>query len=81
MLSRIFQQDKTTGNYVSFLLDRKFDPEDTVTGQFTVASVIPGYENITSQPKLDVETVHKILKQGDSVHAQFTLRTGYLTKN
>jgi len=63
MLTRIFQQDKTSGNYISFLLDRKFDPGDTATGQFSVASVIPGYENITNQPKMDVETVHRILKQ------------------
>ncbi|KAJ6549499.1 aspartic peptidase domain-containing protein [Mycena sp. CBHHK59/15] len=68
MLNRIFQQNKTTSNYITFLLDRKNDPSQTLTGQFTIAEPVTGYENITSQTKLNVETVHKILE--DQQHWQ-----------
>src|SRR5712675_1677687 len=57
MLNRIFQQNKTTQNYITFLLDRQGDPSDTFTGQITISEIIPGFENITSQPKMNVETV------------------------
>lgn len=56
-LSRIFQLNKTTQNFISFQLDRQNDPGDTVTGQITVSEVISGYENVTSQPKLSVKDV------------------------
>jgi len=65
MLSRIFEQNQTTQNYISFLLDRKGDPKDPFTGQLTISELVPGYENITSMPKLDVETVHKLLESGE----------------
>jgi len=51
-LSRIFQLNKTTQNFVSMQLDRAKDPTDTITGQITVSEIISGYENVTSQPKL-----------------------------
>jgi len=51
-LSRIFQQNKTTQNYVSLQLDREKDPTDTITGQVTVSELVSGYESIASQPKL-----------------------------
>jgi hypothetical protein len=60
VLSRIFQQNLTSSNFISFLLDRKGDPNDTVTGQITVSEIIPGYENITSATKLPVQKVHKL---------------------
>ncbi|KAJ7078652.1 aspartic peptidase A1 [Mycena epipterygia] len=68
MLNRIFQQNKTTSNYITFLLDRKNDPAENFTGQFTIAEPVQGYENITSQTKLNVETVHKLLE--DQQHWQ-----------
>ena len=51
-LSRIFQQNKTTQNYVSLQLDRVNDPTDTITGQITISELISGNESIASQPKL-----------------------------
>lgn len=51
-LTRIFQQNQTTQNFVSFQLDRAKDPTDTVTGQITISELISGYESIASQPKL-----------------------------
>ncbi|KAJ7758112.1 aspartic peptidase A1 [Mycena maculata] len=61
LTNRIFQQEKTTANYVTFLLNRKNDPAENFTGEFTIAEPVPGYSNITSQPKLNVETVHELL--------------------
>ncbi|KAF9483493.1 aspartic peptidase A1 [Pholiota conissans] len=62
LLQRIFQADTSSSNYITLLLNRKNDPGQNMTGQFTVSEVVPGFENITSMPKLDVETVNKLLK-------------------
>lgn len=51
-LSRIFQLNKTTQNFVSLQLNRAKDPTDTITGQITVSEVVSGHEDVTSQPKL-----------------------------
>lgn len=51
-LSRIFQLNKTTQNFVSLQLNRAKDPTDTITGQITVSELVSGYENVTSQTKL-----------------------------
>jgi hypothetical protein len=51
-LSRIFQLNKTTQNFLSLQLDRRNDPTDTITGQVTISELISGYESIASQPKL-----------------------------
>ncbi|KAJ6584096.1 aspartic peptidase A1 [Mycena vulgaris] len=53
MLNRIFSQNKATSNYITFLLDRKNDPGETLTGQFTIGETVKGFENITSQAKLN----------------------------
>ncbi|EIN04256.1 acid protease [Punctularia strigosozonata HHB-11173 SS5] len=57
-LSRIFSQNKTSSNYISLLLTRENNTGDAFTsGQLTISSPVPGYENITSQPKLSVDKV------------------------
>lgn len=56
-LSRIFQQNRTTQNFVSILLERANDPTDTVTGQITISEFASGLESIGSQPKLDIKNV------------------------
>ena len=56
-LSHIFQQNKTTQNFVSMLLDRAQDPTDPITGQITISEFASGYESIASQPKLDIKDV------------------------
>ncbi|KAK7028845.1 hypothetical protein VNI00_014858 [Paramarasmius palmivorus] len=61
VLSRIYTQNKTSQNFISFMLDRKGTPSHPVTGQITVSEFVTGWENITSMPKLDVEQVHKLL--------------------
>ncbi|KAH8109296.1 acid protease [Phellopilus nigrolimitatus] len=57
VLDRIFQANKTSQNYISFMIDRANDPGETLKGQFTISELAPGYESIASQPKLDVVTV------------------------
>ena len=58
VLDRIFQLNSTSQNYITFILDRKNDPgSSNITGQFTVSSLIAGYENITNQPQLSIVTV------------------------
>jgi len=51
-LSRIFQLNKTTENFVSLQLNRAKDPTDNITGQITVSEYISGYESVASQNKL-----------------------------
>ncbi|TFK87338.1 acid protease [Polyporus arcularius HHB13444] len=57
VLDRIFQQNTSTPNYITFLLGRNDDPTDPPTGDLTVGELMTGYENITSQPKLPVSVV------------------------
>lgn len=57
VLDRIFRQNTTTPNYLTILLGRSDDPTDTLPGDITVGEILPGYENITSQPKLNVSVV------------------------
>ncbi|GLB38616.1 putative peptidase A1 family protein [Lyophyllum shimeji] len=60
LLTHIFQQNQSD-SYITFLLDRKSDPGDAFTGQLTIGEVAKGFENITSMPKLDVDTVNRLL--------------------
>ncbi|KAF8903100.1 aspartic peptidase domain-containing protein [Gymnopilus junonius] len=62
LLQNIFQQDKATDNYITVMLNRINDPGTTLTGQFTISEVVPEFSNVTSMPKLDVETVNRLLK-------------------
>jgi len=77
-ITRIFEQNKTTDNYISFILDRKNDPGATVSGQFAISEPIPGFENITSMPKLDVDTVNKLLKADQHWQALTDKDTGII---
>lgn len=63
MLFRIFEQNRTSQNFVSFLLDRQSDPGSTVTGQLTVSELVPGYEKVTTMPKLQVELVEGLVDE------------------
>ncbi len=64
MLTHIFETHGLTDNYITFLLDRKGDPTDAFKGQLTISEVVPGFENITSMPKIDVDKVNRLLKAG-----------------
>lgn len=58
-INRIFEQN-STDNYITLMLNRQGDPGNNLTSQFTISSVVPGFENITNQPKLAVEKVYKV---------------------
>jgi len=62
-VTRIFQQNGATDNYLTLLLDRMVNGTSEFTGQITIAEVLPNYSNITKQPKLDVAEVYKLLEQ------------------
>lgn len=66
-LDRVFSQNMQSPNYITFLLDRKFDPADTLQGQLTISEPVPGFENITSVPKIDVDKVNRLLKSGEKM--------------
>ncbi|TFY75627.1 hypothetical protein EWM64_g8383, partial [Hericium alpestre] len=51
---RIFEQDKSTPNFVSILLGREHDPDDPFPGQITIGETVPGYDNVMNQPKFNV---------------------------
>jgi hypothetical protein len=57
VLDRIFQQNTSTPNYMTILLGRSDDPSEPFPGDMTVGEILSGYENISSQPKLDVTAV------------------------
>ncbi|KAI0755224.1 acid protease [Daedaleopsis nitida] len=57
VLDRIFVQDTSTPNFITFLLGRNDDPTDPPAGDLTIGEVVPGYEAVTSQPKLPVSVL------------------------
>lgn len=64
MLTHIFETHGLTDNYISFLLDRKGVPNPPFQGELTISEIVPGFENITSMPKIDVDKVNRLLKAG-----------------
>ena len=55
VLDRIFQQNTSTPNYLTVLLGRSEDKDDDdIPGNITIGEILPGYEAISSQPKLNV---------------------------
>lgn len=60
VLNRIFSQNTTSANYLTVLLGRQSPVNQTFTGQLTISEVVPGFENITNMPKLEVDKVHKL---------------------
>jgi hypothetical protein len=56
-MTRIFGAEPTTRNFLTMLLSRATDPDEpsgAFSGELTVSEVIPGYERVTSMPKLPV---------------------------
>lgn len=42
------------------MLNRNGDPGSQITGQFSISSIVPGFENIMNQPQLPVEKVYEL---------------------
>lgn len=59
-INQIFQQNSSSDNYITLMLSRKGDPASQITGQFTISSIVPGFENITTQPQVPVEEVYEL---------------------
>lgn len=70
-LFRIFEASKPSQNYITILLDRKGDPDDDFAGQLTIGELVPGFTNVTSQPKLTIKDV-PTLTDADQHWAVFT---------
>lgn len=51
----IFQQNKSAPNYLTVLLGRADDPSDKFPGDLTIGELLPGYDDVQQQPKLQVE--------------------------
>ncbi|KAG6915624.1 hypothetical protein DXG01_010663 [Tephrocybe rancida] len=77
-LTHIFQQNTTAEAYITFLLDRKNGPAASFTGQLTISEVVKGFENITSMPQLDVDTVNKLLGSDQHWQALTDKNTGII---
>ncbi|KAI0027747.1 acid protease [Vararia minispora EC-137] len=56
-LFRIFEGSQTTSDYITFLLNRANDAQESFAGEFTIAEVVPQFSNITNQPKLTIKDV------------------------
>ncbi|THH20588.1 hypothetical protein EW146_g785 [Bondarzewia mesenterica] len=57
VVDRVFRQNTSTSNFISVLLGRSDDPDEKFPGDLTIGELISGYENVTSQPKLNVTEV------------------------
>ncbi|KZO95753.1 acid protease [Calocera viscosa TUFC12733] len=80
LLDRIFQQNTSSPNFMSFTLARDTDTTDAnsvAIGNFTLSELIPGLENITSMPKLPVLTA----PQGDSDLQHWTITVDAIMAN
>ncbi|KZO96241.1 acid protease, partial [Calocera viscosa TUFC12733] len=67
LLDRIFQENTSTPNFISFTLsrdDNANDPQSAGTGTFTVGDLISEFQNITSMPQLDVLSAPNALLSG-----------------
>lgn len=68
-LDRILRQNTSMPNILTIYLGRSDDPANPYPGNLTIGTTIPGYENITSMPKLPVTAVSNKARQ----HWQTTL--------
>ena len=57
VLDRIFRQNVSSPNILTILLGRSNDPTEKYPGNITVGEVLPGLENITSEPHVPVTSL------------------------
>ncbi|TCD60070.1 hypothetical protein EIP91_010788 [Steccherinum ochraceum] len=57
VLNNIFRTNTSTPNFITVILGRSDDPTDRFPGDFTVGSILDGYTNVSSMPKLPVSEV------------------------
>jgi hypothetical protein len=56
-LNRVFAQNMSTPNYITFTLDRTETPDKPFDSVFTIGEIIPGLEAVNSYPKMPVQIV------------------------
>jgi Eukaryotic aspartyl protease len=56
-LNRVFAQNASTPNYITFTLGRTETPNETFPSEFTIGELITGLEAVTSNPQLPVQIV------------------------
>lgn len=78
-IDRIFRENTSTPNYITALLGRSNDPTDTFPGDVTISEVVPGFEDIRNQPKLNCTQV-SLYSIGDQ-HWQALLDTDGIEVN
>jgi hypothetical protein len=61
-VDRVFAQNKSTPNFISFTLGREADGNQDITTQFTISEIISGHENISQQQKLPVQLISAPLR-------------------
>ena len=64
VVNRIFQQNVSSPNILTVLLGRSNDPAEMYPGDITVGEIIPGMENITTEPKVPVTINPKANSEG-----------------
>lgn len=57
ILDRIFSQNASDSNYITFLLQRNGDPTQPNPGELTISEIIKGLEDVTSQTKIQAEVL------------------------
>jgi len=75
VLTRIFSANNFASNYITFLLNRQNDHAQHLSGQLTIAEILPQFANISSMRNLTVEKVRK-LTQADQHWQIFTDANG-----
>lgn len=60
VLNRIFVDNNVSSPFITLYLDRANGTAVSNTGVLTIDEVLPQYSNITSYPKLMVDTVHRL---------------------
>jgi len=70
VLDRIFSQNSSSSNFISFNLQRNGDPTQPQPGELTINDVISGLENITSQIQVPAE----ILETDSATNQHWTIQ-------
>ncbi|KIY63916.1 acid protease [Cylindrobasidium torrendii FP15055 ss-10] len=63
LLTNVFTQEKSSTNYITILLSRAGDPGQNFTAQMTISEIVSGFEEVTKMPKIDVQSVYKLLEE------------------
>lgn len=63
VMDRIFSQNVSSSNYITFLLQRNDDPTQPQQGEITVSELVEGLEKITEQKQIPAEVLESEVAQ------------------